>query len=129
MPGLTASAVEDLMSYCLMSKEEHEANEQAMRADGITGTFMFHEGRIHERGEEIDSLLKELPESFHEKTGGGWSFLCACEDKHGIQWTGEHRVVEALMALGIARGKVEILLPREMWAVLPGGMPYFQVKE
>ena len=128
MPGLTSALVEELMTFCLMSKEEHEANEQAMRADGITGTFMFHEGRIFERGGEIDALLHELPEPFQEKSGGGWSFLNGCEDKHGIQWTGEHRMVEALMCLGIARGKVEYLMPREMWAMLPGGMPYFVVK-
>jgi len=29
--------------------------------------------------------------------------------------------------LGIASGKLSYLMPREMWKVLPGGMPYLVV--
>ena len=58
--------------------------------------------------------------------GGGWSFLQACVDKNGNHW-GEHSNMEELFCLGIAIGKVESLLPRDMWKVLPGGVPYYVI--
>jgi hypothetical protein len=42
------------------------------------------------------------------------------------QWTGEQRVTEALACLGEAVGVFKCLSPREMWSVLPGGVPYYQ---
>jgi len=36
-------------------------------------------------------------------------------------------MLDELFQLGIAIGKVECLLPREMWPTLPGGMPYYVV--
>jgi len=67
-------------------------------------------------------MVDELSPKFSE----GWSFLQMCEDKHGQQWTGEHRAMEELVVLGQAAGFVALLAPREMWPVLPGGMPYYQ---
>lgn len=128
MTALTSQAVDELVRECLMTKEEDEAGEQAMRIRGIQNEYVFHEKRVFENRPLIIELLNELPEAFHEATGGGWSFLNACEDKHGIQWTGLHEMVEALFCIGMATGKVESLMPREMWAVLPGGMPYYVVK-
>ena len=40
---------------------------------------------------------------------------------------GEHQACDALLCLGIAIGKAEISLPRELWEVLPGRMPYFHI--
>jgi hypothetical protein len=54
------------------------------------------------------------------------SFLNACMTKDDNQW-GEHQNMEQLLALGIAIGYARILLPRNMWSVLPGGVPYFSV--
>jgi hypothetical protein len=36
--------------------------------------------------------------------------------------------MDQLFTLGIAIEKVSFQLPREMWNVLPGGMPYLVVK-
>lgn len=36
-------------------------------------------------------------------------------------------MVEQLVQLGIALGKVKYCLPREAWKNLPGGVPYFMV--
>jgi hypothetical protein len=77
-------------------------------------------------------LLAELPAPFKADgpdSGGGWSFLNACVTKDGVQWTDLHRTVEALVVLGIAAGKVAWMLPRKIWSALPGGMPYFVVKD
>jgi len=59
---------------------------------------------------------------------GGWTFLNACQDKHGRLWTGLHQTVEKLFLLGMATGKAKCLLPREVWPMLPGGLPYFAIE-
>jgi len=66
--------------------------------------------------------VKFFPEN--EGGGGGWSFLQLCEDDHGEQWTGLHKVMDELLMLAIATKHARILLPRELWSALPGGMPY-----
>jgi hypothetical protein len=71
-------------------------------------------------------MLAELPDNFHEKKGGGWTFLNGCMDRHGNQW-GEQINVDELVMLGQGLGLAKYQLPREMWSVFPGGMPYFSV--
>jgi hypothetical protein len=72
-------------------------------------------------------MLSDLPDEFQARKGGGWSFLNACMDRHGHQWTGLHQQQERLFALGIACGKARWLFPRQLWTSLPGGMPYVSV--
>ena len=74
-------------------------------------------------------MLAELSDDFKTSGGGGMSFLNACMDKHGNQWTGMHLRQEQLVQLGIAIGEVEYAASREMWRLFPGGMPYFVVKQ
>jgi len=52
-----------------------------------------------------------------------------CEDKDGNLWTGEHTIVFQLLCMGIAIDKMQILLPKEMWAMFPGCVPYVCVKQ
>lgn len=61
--------------------------------------------------------------------GGGASFLQAACLKNGDLWTGFHTEVEKLCLLGMASRQLRMLLPREEWHYLPGGMPYFVVEE
>ena len=82
--------------------------------------------RLQLLGEEILATLMELPPQFRMSEGGGWSFLNACNDRDGNLW-GQHINIEQLLLLGIGAGLAKILLPREMWKALPGGMPYFGV--
>ena len=80
---------------------------------------------IREHKQEIYEMLSQLPDEFHEDKGGGYSFLMACQNNKGEQWTGFHIYMEKLMMLGIAAGYVKYCLPREMWQALPGSVPYF----
>lgn len=133
MVDLTPQAVNKLIRYCLYKDEEivdkeGEPPEGAILVEGITRKYGFHPGRIAEKREEIRELLSELPNEFREEMGGGWTFLNACNDRHGKLWTGEHRIMEALFSLGIAAGLAEWLLPREMWTAMPGGVPYIVLK-
>lgn len=124
MTKLTSEAVNALALECLF--REGEPTHDAIKVDGIVGKFGFHPARIAENADAIAALLAELPDEFHASKGGGWSFLNACMDRNGAQW-GEHRDMEALFCLGIAAGKAKWQLPRDMWNVLPGGMPYVVV--
>jgi hypothetical protein len=76
---------------------------------------------------KIETMLDELPDEFKKTGGGGMSFLNACNDKHGNQWTDLHQRMEQLFQLDIGIGKVKCLMPREMWGILPDGMPYYVV--
>jgi hypothetical protein len=118
---LTPQAVEDLTAKCLHTDDE--SLDGAIRVEGIAHTYAFHPGRIAENTSVIAELLAELPDEFQASKGGGWSFLNACNDRHGEQWTGLHLHMERLFCLGIAADKARWLMPREMWEHLPGGIP------
>ena len=77
---------------------------------------------------EIENLLSQCdPTFFDTSEGKGWSFLNFCQDGKGELWTGVHKICDCLICLGLAIGKVNFLLPRELWDVLPGGVPYLQI--
>jgi hypothetical protein len=123
--ALNEEHVNRVFMDCLF--RDGEDTRQYIKAEGIVRNVGFHPERLEGRRAEIVAMLDELPEQFHEKSGGGWSFLNACNDKHGNQWTGLHQTMEQLFQLGIAIGKVKSLMPREMWEALPGGVPYYVV--
>lgn len=126
MTKLTSSAVDILFRGCLVYNREDGRDSKLV--EGIRTVFLFDPGKLSEKKEEIVAFLMELPESFREEKGGGWSFIQACMDKDGNHW-GEHTHIEQLMTLGMGIDKVEYLLPREMWHALPGCMPYFVIKK
>lgn len=97
----------------------------AVFVDGLVRRFAFHPERIKAAKPEVDALLRELSIHFQIGDGGGATFLNGCLDKNGEQW-GEHRDVEALVALGIGVGSASWVL-RDMADALPGGVPFFEV--
>ncbi len=126
-PVLTPQRVEAIFADCLFREGEDTSNHVV--AEGIVRNVGFHPGRLEEHRQEIHDLLAELPDDFKVSGNGGMSFLNACMDRHGNQWTGMHLTQEQLFQLGIAIDEVACLLPREAWALLPGGMPYYVVKQ
>lgn len=111
---------------CLFKNDEDKS--QYIEAEGIVTNVGFHPTRLESYRQEIADMLAELPDEFKASAGGGHSFLNACMDRHGNQWTGLHRNMEHLVQLGIATGQVEYCMPRTFWSILPGGMPYFVIK-
>jgi hypothetical protein len=99
-------------------------SESGTIVEGITANFGLD---VVGKEDEIGDMLDELPAEFQASGGGGWTFLNACNDKDGNQWTGMHAVMEQLFCLGIAAGKARWTIPRDMWATLPGGMPYVSI--
>ena len=122
---LDPERVSAIFTDCLFRDGEDTSNH--IKAEGIVRNVGFHPERLQNHKAEIEAMLDELPDEFKKSGGGGWSFLNACNDKHGNQWTGLHQRMEQLFQLGIGISKVQYQMPREMWSVLPGGMPYLVV--
>lgn len=120
---LTAKNVLETLRRCLF--KDGEETTDAVKVEGITAIMGFHPDRLEEQKAAIEAMLDELPEEFKQSSGGGWSFLNACNDRRGKQWTGLHKDMEILFCLGIATGRVRCQLPREVWPSLPGGVPYY----
>lgn len=113
--------VDDLVLDCLNGKEEG-----ALKVEGLVHGFGFNPEKIQQHRDEIKALLDLMPLEFHPVQlggGGGHSFLNLPCDREGNQW-GEQRDAEALLCLGIAAGMATILVPRELWSMFPGAVPY-----
>ena len=121
---IDAARVTEIFTDCLF--KEGEDTSVHIKVEGIMSTFGFHPERLKTHKEEIIEMLRQLPDDFHQKIGGGMSFLNACNDKEGVQW-GEHMNMDQLFCLGMGIGKVRSPLPKSLWNQLPGGMPYFTV--
>jgi len=116
---------------CLYNSEEITGKqpEDAVIVEGVLQKFGFHPQRLESHRQEVANWLLALPSPFLESKGGGWSFLNACQDRNDEQWTGLHVRMDQLFSLGIGLGLAGYLMPRDMWEVFPGGMPYVVVKD
>jgi len=125
MNQLKADAVNETFLDCLFKDKPTVGGY--VKAEGITLSVGFNPESLAKNTEKIHDFLMQLPSPFHQAHGGGYSFLGACEDSTGLQWTGMHKDMEELFLLGVATGYVKCLLPREIWNSLPGGVPYYVV--
>lgn len=130
---ISAEAVEVAFLDCLYKQEEleelppGEVPVGVVAVEGIVGKYGFHPERLESKRPAVLTWLQALPTEFHKTGGGGWSFLNACNQADGRQWTGMHRRMEQLFCLAVGLGLAECQLPREAWSALPGGMPYYVV--
>lgn len=127
---LSSVRVDETMQYVLFNDKEcteagvlPEYTDKIVIVAGIMNKWAFHRDRLEEKRNAVKEMLDELPVQFKE----GFSFLAACYDKHGEQWTDLHRIMDLLFSLGTGLDMVSLCLPREMWTALPGGMPYYIV--
>jgi len=119
--------VEVMFMNCLFKDGEIKDNTppaDAVLIEGIVSNFGFHLGRLNNNKSEIIDMVMQLPDELMEAKGGGWSFLNLCTTRDGVLWTGEHRTMEQLLCMAIGLGIAKYNLPRDMWDVLPGSMPY-----
>lgn len=124
---LTAENVVATITSCMFKDDvpREEIEKRAVIVEGIMCKFGFDPERLKAKEADITSMLEQLPKQFRKEVGGGYSFLAACDREDGIQWTGLHKTMDELFAMGMAIGKVSLCLPRNMWHALPGGMPYY----
>lgn len=122
-----ASRVHSVLLDCLFLPEEIVGGKppaDAVLVEGIVNNFGFHKGRLEGHRAEVQALLREiLHDNFHEDKGGGWSFLQMAAARDGSIW-GEHRSCQDLLVLAIGLGMAKYAMEREMWPLLPGGVPY-----
>lgn len=131
---LTPTNVQAVLMDCLYTESEMKelggeegVKKVAVMVEGVVNKFGFNPAKLEQHSDDIKSMLNQLPEEFKKSKGGGQSFLNACMDCDGNQW-GEHRSIDELLCLGIAIKQAAILLPRDMWAMLPGGVPYIGIE-
>ena len=139
-PLIDADRVIDILRDVLFKEDELPGEEitsvdqmpdTAVTVEGILHPWGFHRERLEGHRDEIAKMLQGLPREFRAQEfggEGGWSFLNACNDAQDVQWTGLHQTMDVLICLGIGLGLAEWVLPRDMWPVLPGGMPYVVVR-
>jgi len=125
MIKLTTQNVKTIFSACLYGEGENLA--KMVTIEGVIHKYGLHPDRLEANRKKIKELLLQLPVQFRKTTGGGWSFLQACENIEGQLWTGEHMIMEQLFVLGMAIKLVDCQLSREVWSLMPGGMPYYVV--
>lgn len=117
---LTPENVETVFARCLRNEGEAPLYRGVM-----LGAYLD----VSEDRENIRLMLGDLPDPFQTEIGGGWSFLNMCVDRRDHQWTGLHQTQDKLVALGLASGHLRFCLEeRDMWSMLPGGMPYIMVE-
>lgn len=124
---ISANAVTETFMHCFFTEEELKkgtpTKEEYVAGNGVMNSIAFHKGRLEESRDKVKEMLTHLSPMFYTEGGGGYSFLYMCSTKDEVQWTGQQRIVDQLVILGNALGYVT-LTPREMNAVLPGGVPY-----
>lgn len=123
---LTSENVERVFRECLSNEKEGD-NVRLVEAVHANVKMAMRRDKLKFYQEEIQGMLLQLPRKFRETDSGGWSFLNLCTREDGTQWTGSHAAMEQLVCLGIGAGKMKYLLPKPMWNILPGGMPYLAV--
>ena len=117
-----AETVRDLFMACLF--EEGEPMNDAVMVEGITMTVGFHPGRLSDRRDRIRDIAAQIvTDDFMAAKGGGTSFLNLCVDRDGAMW-GEHVNCQELMLLCVGAGLASYCLPRSMWGIFQGAVPY-----
>lgn len=124
---LTSDNVVKTMQECIARSQAQ--SDDTMLVEGIINDYLLVKSKLQENKKNIESMLKQLPDDFMQSKGGGMSFLNACMRADGEQWTGLHMVQENLFVLGIGVDAVVMPTPKRMWNILPGGMPYYTVKD
>ena len=124
---LTAKNVEETFIKCLFDEGEQTTN--AIIVDGVTLKAGFKPENVKQQHDAIIALLAQLPTTFMQNSGGGWSFLNAVYNNDSEQWAISHESADQLLCMGLAIGKAAFNMPRPLWGLFPYQMPYFYVKQ
>jgi len=131
MIKLTSNNVRTIFKKCLFSKDELTKeglpDSPMIKVEAVSEIYGFRKESVDSVKDDIIELLMQLNEIFFKDIGGGDSFLNAVKNDRGLNWTKSQTDVELLLALGLAIGAITYSLPRNMWYILPGGLPYFTI--
>ncbi len=121
-PTNMAKLTEEAFMKCLFNEGEDVKNY--VEVEGISSDFKFHFQRLEEKRELVKELLRQLPIEFKK----GYTFLNFCVTKSGYCWTSEQRIGEQLLVMAIGLKLASYCLPKTMWSIFPGGVPYVIIK-
>lgn len=125
---INTERIEEILVDCLI-KESDNVNGECLPyneftvVDGIVNKYAFHKNRLESYRDEVQNMVNNLCPELKE----GISFLNMCMDKDNNQW-GEHRDCENLLCLAIGLDILAYPLPKEVWAFLPGAMPFIVLR-
>ena len=121
---LTSENVVKIFRSCLFEDGADPTPEEYTVVETVQGGKVgLCNKKLDKYRDDIFDMLKQLSTDFMETGGGGMSFLNACNDKNGDQWTGLHQIMNELFMLGQATKRAKFLMPRDMWDAFPGGLP------
>lgn len=119
---LTSTNVNAAFMACLF--QEGENTDDHVVGSGVLTNVGFHPARLEAHRDVVVAMIQQLDSTF---INNGMSMLKMCHTSGGEQW-GEHRNADQLICLGAALGIMEFPIDREMWKMLPGGLPYVNFK-
>lgn len=93
---------------------------------GTINNYAFNKQVLAHFRDDVVKMLDQLDDSFMDDAGGGMSLMNMVATKNGEHW-GEQPTADALFAMANGLGLAHFSLPREMWHILPGSMPYVTV--
>ena len=114
--------IHDMILDCLF--KEGEPTDKFVAASGVVGNFGFHPDRLASYKPKLAEMIGDLHPAFLKEVGGGWTFLNLCMDKNEHTWTDSQRVADEFLCLCVGNNLAQILIPRDMWSMLPGVVPY-----
>lgn len=126
---ITANDVRHTLLASLYPDEELEGTSTPIDAILVRSVRLylgFKPKALESQREKVIEFINELPITFRSDLpngGNGASFLDLCVDKNNNIWAA-HGDVDNLIALAIGLNLGEFCMPRDMWSILPGGMPY-----
>ena len=125
---ITASKISQALRESLFSDEEAAnkdfVEQHVVKVEGIIRNYGFHKEKLETHRDVIVEAVKQLDPNF---INNGYTFLNLPFDKDGNQW-GEQTNAEELYVMAAGLGIAEFCLPRDMWAILPGAVPYVNFK-
>ena len=123
---INATRLHEICLDSLFNEEELKEGVEYCPGYGVLHNFGFKPEKIEEYAEEVKDILSNLEEGFF--TPHGESFLKLPFDKMGQQW-GEHANAEELVLIGSATGYVDFSIPRIIWNLMPGSVPFITVSK
>lgn len=122
---LTPERVNELFTTCLIQHDISCGTDDDLIVEGIKMKVAFSKKSLAILSDDIKVLISQLPENaFNISKGNGMPFILLCNNKDGELWTGVHRIIEELIMLAIGINCCKYLLPKKLWKLLPGRLPY-----
>ena len=135
MMDLTAENVTAVLLDCMFKDDElteeklPKAGIEYIIVEGVVANFGFVRTRLESHRQDVVDFISQLHPNFlsaAEGGGDGWSFLqLPFKGQDNEQW-GEQMSAQELYVLAKGLKLAKDILPRPMWIMFEGGVPYIR---